>query len=216
MDLLSLLNWRYATKRMNGQNIPKEKLNRILASIQLSASSIGLQPYNVLVIEDKDLREKIKSVAFNQPQITEASHLLVFAAWDNITPERVDEFISRIADVRKVSPESLGTMRTYGENLLQKSAEQNFNWAAKQSYIALGTALIAAAAEEVDATPMEGFDAAALDELLGLKELGLRSTTLLPLGYRDTEADWLVKLPKVRTAREKFFITDSELELKTA
>ena len=216
MDLLSLLNWRYATKRMNGQNIPKEKLNRILASIQLSASSIGLQPYNVLVIEDKDLREKIKSVAFNQPQITEASHLLVFAAWDNITQERVDEFINRIADVRKVSPESLGTMRTYGENLLKNSAEQNFNWAAKQSYIALGTALIAAAAEEVDATPMEGFDASALDELLGLKELGLRSTTILPLGYRDTEADWLVKLPKVRTAREKFFITDSELELKTA
>ncbi len=216
MDLLSLLNWRYATKRMNGQNIPKAKLTRILESIQLSASSIGLQPYNVLVIEDKDLREKIKAVAFNQPQIVEASHLLVFAAWDNITPARIDEFINRIADVRKVSPESLSTMRTYGENLLQKSAEQNFNWAAKQSYIALGTALIAAAAEEVDATPMEGFDASALDELLGLKELGLRSTTILPLGYRDTEADWLVKLPKVRTAREKFFITDSELELKTA
>ncbi len=216
MDLLSLLNWRYATKRMNGQNIPKEKLNRILESIQLSASSIGLQPYNVLVIEDKDLREKIKGVAYNQPQITEASHLLVFAAWDNITPERVDEFISRIAEVRQVSPESLGTMRTYGENLLKNSAEQNFNWAAKQSYIALGTALIAAAAEEIDATPMEGFDASALDELLGLKELGLRSTTILPLGYRDIEADWLVKLPKVRTAREKFFITDSELELKSA
>jgi len=102
-------------------------------------------------------------------------------------------------------------MRTYGENLLQNTAEQNFNWAAKQSYIALGTALIAAAAEQVDATPMEGFNSQALDELLGLKDLG--STTILPLGYRDVETDWLVQLPKVRTAKENVNKTPDSIDL---
>lgn len=216
MDILSALNWRYATKRMNGQEIPQEKLDNILASVQLSASSVGMQPYNVLVIKDKELREKIKPIAFNQPQITESSHLLVFAAWDNITPDRVEDFIDRIAEVRNVSKDSLGTMRAYGENFLKNSAEQNFSWAARQAYIALGTALVAAAAEEVDATPMEGFNGDALDELLGLKELGLKSVTLLPLGYRDIENDWLVNLPKVRTAKERLFIADEELELKAS
>jgi len=216
MDILSALNWRYATKRMNGQEIPQEKLDNILTSVQLSASSIGMQPYNVLVIKDKELREKIKEVAFNQPQITESSHLLVFAAWDNITQERVEDFLDRIAEVRNVSKDSLATMRAYGENFLKNSAEQNFNWTARQAYIALGTALVAAATEQVDATPMEGFNSEALDELLGLKELGLKSVTLLPLGYRDTENDWLVNLPKVRTAKERLFIADEELELKAS
>jgi nitroreductase / dihydropteridine reductase len=216
MDILSLLNWRYATKRMNGEQIPEEKLNRILESIQLSASSIGIQPYNVLVIEDKELRERIRSVAYNQPQITEASHLLVFAAWDNVTPERVDEYLNRIAEVRNVSLESLATLKAYGDALLNNTAEQNFHWTAKQSYIALGTALIAAAAEKVDATPMEGFNAAELDELLGLRELGLKSVTIVPLGYRNTENDWLAQLPKVRTEKEKLFITDKDLEVQTA
>ncbi|WP_207423649.1 NAD(P)H-dependent oxidoreductase [Desertivirga brevis] len=216
MDILSILNWRYATKRMNGQEIPEEKLERILESIRLSASSVGMQPYNVLVIKDKDLRKKIKAVSNNQPQIAESSHLLVFAAWNNITPQRVEDFIDRIAEVRNVSKESLGTMRAYGENFLKNTEEQNFNWAARQSYIALGTALIAAAAEKVDATPMEGFNAQALDELLGLEALGLKSVSLLPLGYRDPENDWLLNLPKVRTAKEKLFITDEELEAKVS
>mgnify|MGYP003575431320 CR=1 FL=1 len=216
MDIKSLLNWRYATKRMNGEQIGEQKLNNILESIQLSASSIGMQPYNVLVIRDGQIREQIKKIANNQPQITEASHLLVFAAWNKITPKRVDEFVERIAEVRNVSLDSLKTMRTYGENLSAAPEEQNFNWAARQAYIALGTALIAAAAEQVDATPMEGFDAAALDKLLGLEDLGLKSVILLPLGYRDQENDWLVKLPKVRVEAGKLFIKDSDLQVNAA
>lgn len=216
MDIVSLLNWRYATKRMNGEEISEEKLNRILKSIHLSASSIGIQPYKVLVIKDRDLRERIKELAYNQPQITESSHLLIFAAWDTITPERVEEYIDRIAEVRGVSKDSLAASRTYAENLLKNTAEQNFAWTSKQSYIALGTALIAAAAEQVDATPMEGFDAGALDDLLGLQKLGLRSVTLLPLGFRDSDNDWLEKLPKVRTDKSRFFITEEELGTKVA
>jgi len=216
MDILSILNWRYAAKRMNGQEVPQEKINKILDSIQLSVSSIGLQPYNVLVIKDKELREKIRPIAFNQPQIVEGSHLLVFAAWDNVTPERLEKYFDRIAAERHVHKDSLTTLRAYGENILKNSEEHNFNWAARQAYIALGTAVIAAAAEKVDATPMEGFNNQELDNLLGLADLGLKSVSLLPLGYRDAENDWLVNLPKVRTAKEDLFITDEALELRTA
>ncbi len=206
MDLLSLLNTRYATKRMNGQKVPQEKLNIILESIRLSASSIGLQPYNILVIEDKELREKIKAVAYNQPQITESSHLLIFAAWDKVTQERADAYIRRIVETRHVTEESQAMTKGYLTNLVNAPQEVNFAWSARQAYIALGTALIAAAAEGVDSTPMEGFDNAAVDTLLNLNEKGLKSVVILPLGYRDVETDWLVKLPKVRTEKESLFI----------
>jgi nitroreductase / dihydropteridine reductase len=206
MDILSLLNWRYAAKRMTGKKIPQEKIEVILESIRLSASSIGLQPYRVIVIEDSALLEQIKPIANNQAQITEASHLLVFAAWDNVTEDRVDDYLNLIARERNVSLESLGAMKNYLSSLTKNSAEQNFNWAARQAYIALGTGLIAAASQEVDATPMEGFNAPALDELLGLAEKGLKSVSILPLGYRDAEQDWLVKQPKVRTPKQQFFL----------
>lgn len=206
MDILSLLNWRYATKRMTGKKIPREKVEIILESIRLSASSIGLQPYRVLVIEDRDLLEQIKPVAYNQAQITEASHLLVFAAWSDVSQASIEEYLNLVVTERNVTLESLETMRGYLEGLTQNTAEQNFNWAARQSYIALGTALIAAASQEIDAAPMEGFDPAALDKLLGLEEKGLKSVSILPLGYRDISQDWLVSLPKVRTPKQKFFL----------
>ena len=208
MSIISALNWRYATKRMNGKLVSQDKVDTILESIRLSASSVGMQPYQVLVIEDRSLLEKIKPIAFNQPQITEASHLLVFAAWDRVTEDRVEAFINHMATVRNVPVSSLGVMKTYGDNFIAQSAEENFNWAARQTYIALGTALITAASLEVDSTPMEGFNPAALDELLGLKERGLKSVVIMPLGYRDVEQDWLAALPKVRMSKENLFIQE--------
>jgi nitroreductase len=192
---------------MNGNKVPQEKLEVILESVRLSASSIGLQPYRLIVIEDPAVLEQIKPIANNQAQITEASHLLVFAAWADVTEDSIEEYLNLIASERKVSLESLGTMKGYMAGLTKNTAEQNFNWAARQAYIALGTALIAAASQEVDATPMEGFDSAALDNLLGLPEKGLKSVSILPLGYRDINQDWLVSLPKVRTPKQKFFLT---------
>jgi nitroreductase/dihydropteridine reductase len=207
MDLIQSLEWRYASKRMNGTKVPDEKIERILEAIRLAPSSMGLQPYTVLVIEDEELKKKLQPVAMNQPQIVESSHLLVFAAWDNITPEQIEEYIDYTATVRNMPPESLNEFKGMLLNMAaNRSQEENFQWAARQVYIALGTALVAAANEKVDATPMEGFDPAAADELLGLKEKGLRSVSFLPLGYRDTDNDWLVKLPKVRREKEKLFI----------
>ncbi|MEA5140534.1 NAD(P)H-dependent oxidoreductase [Arcicella rigui] len=206
MSILTTLNWRYATKRMTGGIVPQEKVDTILEAIRLSASSLGLQPFNVIVIDNPELKSKIQPTAYNQPQIVESSHLLIFAAWDNVTKEKVDTYMAQIASERGVSVESLAGFRANFEGILNRSAEENYQWAARQAYIALGTGLVAAASEGVDATPMEGFNPAALDELLGLKEKGLRSVLLMPLGYRDVEKDFLASAKKVRRSKEDFFI----------
>jgi nitroreductase/dihydropteridine reductase len=207
MSLIEALNWRYAAKRMNGQKVPAAKVNTILEATRLAASSMGLQPYTILVVEDETLRKKIQQVANNQPQIVEASHLLIFAAWDNISLQQVDEYIQQMADERGVSPATLqGFRNSLAATIARNTPEQNHQWAARQTYIAFGTAIAAAATEQVDATPMEGFDPAALDALLGLKAKGLRSVTLLPLGYRDVTNDKLASLKKVRRKKEKLFL----------
>ncbi|AYV55450.1 NAD(P)H-dependent oxidoreductase [Leptospira kmetyi] len=212
MDLLEKMNWRYATKRMTGEKLPPEKVERILESIRLTASGFGLQPYNVLVIEDEELKRKILPVANNQPQITESSHLLVFTAWDGITEDKIENYIQLIANTRNIGTDSLqGFKNSMLGWLKSQTSETSFNWAARQTYIAFGTGIVAAAVEGVDATPMEGFNAAALDELLGLKEKGLRSTSILALGYRDADKDHLVNAPKVRKSKEDLVIRYSSL-----
>ena len=205
-NLTDALQWRYAVKKMNGQGVAPEKVERILDAIQLSPSGIGLQPYTILVITNQELKKQILPIANNQQQMIDSSHLLVFAAWDHITTERVEEFLQSNVDIRKVTMESLQRYRDILTGMTKRETEVNYNWAARQAYIAFGIGIAAAAAEGVDATPMEGFNPAALDELLGLKELGLRSVTLLPLGTRDTANDWAAALPKVRRSKEKLFI----------
>jgi nitroreductase / dihydropteridine reductase len=207
MKLIDALNWRYAAKRMTGEKVSKEKIDNILEATRLSASSMGLQPYTILVIENEEVKKKLQPAAFNQPQITESSHLLVFAAWENVKEEQVDEYINSIAKVRNVPLESLAAFRASLMNIVNgRTQEQKYEWAARQAYIAFGTAITAAAVEEVDATPMEGFQPAAVDEILGLKEKGLRSVTILALGYRDTEKDFLANAQKVRRDRDKLIL----------
>jgi nitroreductase len=206
MSITTALHWRYAAKRMNGMKISKVKLDIILDAISLAPSSFGLQPYSVLVIENKEMLEKIKPLAMNQPQITEASSLLVFATWDKLTSEKINIYIDDIAKQRNVSVDSLKEVKSIIEAQLNKSDADNFIWNSKQTYIALGFALLAAAEIEIDSTPMEGFDNNLLDELLNLKELGLRSSVLMTLGYRDIKTDYLVNLKKVRRDKEKLFI----------
>jgi len=214
MDLLKHLNWRYAAKRMNGKKVDQHKIDTILEATRLSASSMGLQPYNIIVIKDETLLKKIHEKACKQPQIIECSHLLVFAAWSTMTEKHFDDYIADITVQRGVTAESLAAFKTnYMNGIMTRSVEQNFNWAARQTYIALGSALVAAAIEEVDSTPMEGFNAPALDELLKLKERGLQSVSLLPLGYRDEVNDYLVKAKKVRRAKEHLFIEMTEKSL---
>jgi nitroreductase/dihydropteridine reductase len=207
MELIKALNWRYAVKRMNGIKVPEEKIHNILEATRLSASSMGLQPYTILLVENENLRNTLSPAAFNQPQIVEASHLLVFAAWEDVTEKQVTDYIENIAKVRSVSLESLNGFKASLMNIVHgRTKEQKYEWAARQAYIAFGTAITAAALEEVDATPMEGFKPEAVDEILGLKEKGLRSVTMLALGYRDNEKDFLANAKKVRRVKEELVL----------
>ncbi len=207
MTIIEALNWRYATKRMNGETVPKEDLALILEAIRLAPSSYGLQPYAIIVIENSELLKKVLPIANKQPQITEASALLVFAAWDNVTQERINDYITLIATTRNVTEDSLKHGKEEIEGLLKNTAEDNFKWASKQAYLSLGVGLAAAALNKIDTTPMEGFNNEALDELLQLKERGLCSAVLMAIGHRDEKNDLLIKLPKVRRSREQLFIT---------
>ncbi len=203
MELLDKLNWRYAAKAMNGEKVEQEKIDNIIEAISLSPTSSGLQPFEVIVITNQELKEKIRPISWNQSVITDCSHLLVFAAWDTYTPERINKMFDLTNTVRGFKNEG---WENYRQMLLssypQKDAEVNFNHAAKQAYIAFSQAISAAAFQGVDTTPLEGFDADALDQILGLREKGLRSCVMLPIGYRDAENDWLVNLKKVRKSKE--------------
>jgi nitroreductase/dihydropteridine reductase len=208
MELLESLQWRYATKKMNGEKIPQDKLERILQATKLAPSSYGLTPYKVIVVESEELKEGLKGAAYGQTQLTDSSQVLVFATWDNITEGSVDYFIETVANERGITTDLLqeysgmikGTLKSMDD-------EQKITWAQKQAYIGLGFALVAAATEGVDSTPMEGFNPQMVDEVLNLGELGLKSVALLPLGYRDSENDYLVNLKKVRWDDKDFFIT---------
>mgnify|MGYP000350153637 CR=1 FL=1 len=204
--LIEKLEWRYATKSMTPSKVvPQDKLDRILEAARLAPTSSGLQPFEIIVVTNPEVREKIKAIGWNQAQITDGSHLLVFAAWDNYTAERINMMFDYTNEVRGFKNEG---WENYRQKLLAmyppREAEVNFQHAARQAYIGLSAALIAAAFEEVDATPMEGFDADALDQILNLRARGLRSVAIMPIGYRQEDKDWLVKLKKVRRPRAQF------------
>ena len=206
MELLDKLAWRYATKAMDpARKVPQDKLDRILEAARLAPTSSGLQPYEILIVNNPTLRAEIREVAWNQAQVVDASHLLVFAAWDDYTPERINHMFDLTNDVRGFRNEG---WEAYRQQLLAtypgRGAQVNFEHAARQAYIGFSAAIMAAAFEEVDCTPMEGFDPAAVDRILNLSERGLRSAVMLPLGYRKAEEDWLVNLPKVRRPLGQF------------
>ncbi len=206
MSLIDTLNWRYACKNMDPEKpVDEEKVSRIIEAIRLTATSSGLQQYELIVITNKEIQARLQAIAWNQGQVTAASHVIVFAAWDNYTAERINMMFDLTNEMRGFKNDG---WEAYRQMLLAnyptRDAETNYQHAARQAYIGVGTALIAAAMEGVDCTPMEGFDPAAADEILGLRERGLRSVVLLPLGYRKEEGDWLVNLKKVRRPTEQF------------
>lgn len=206
MELLESLEWRYATKKMNGDKIPQDKLERILEATRLAPSSYGLTPYQVIVVEDQELKEKLVGACYGQTQLADSSAVLVFATWDAIMTENgVDDYINNIADQRNIPVNVLDDFKGMIMGTLDNMYnEQKKVWAQKQAYIGLGVSIVASAMEEVDSTPMEGFVPAQVDEILGLKDMGLSSTVILTLGYRDTEGDSLSTMKKIR--RDNLFI----------
>ena len=168
----------------------------------MAPTSSGTQPFEVIVVTDPQVQSEIRKVGWDQAQITDGSHLLVFAAWDNYTAARIDEVTDLMTDERGELPMLNAYYDDLKTNYLPRDTQVNYEHAARQAYIALGIALVAAAEQQVDSTPMEGFDPSKVDEILGLKARGLRSVVLLPLGYRDPTGDWLLPMKKVRKSRE--------------
>jgi nitroreductase len=200
------LNWRYATKKFDPtRKISDETLNVLKNSIQLAPTSYGLQPFQVLIVENPEIRQVLKSAAWGQTQVTDASHLLVFTRKKNVNDAEVDEFIENIMNTRGVPKELLlqyeammkGTINSLTED--QKSA-----WIDKQIYIALGFLLTRAASLMVDSCPMEGFDRTRFDEILGLTDT--TSVVICPIGYRD-DNDEYQHYKKVRKSQEQLFVT---------
>lgn len=204
MNLHENLKWRYAVKKFNTKKVEQGKVDKIVEAVNLSATSTGLQPFRLFVVSNKEIQKALREGSFNM-QIEEASHLLVFASFDNVTEKHIDEYMNLIAKERNQSIEELTEFRNILMQYFSKNTqEENAIWAAKQAYIGLGTALIAAAELQVDSTPMEGFDPENFDEVLQLKEKGLKPVVLLALGYRDAENDWNANLKKVRLPIEEF------------
>lgn len=204
--LIDKMHWRYATKKFDAaKTVPGDKLERILEAVRLAPTSSGLQPFELIVVTNPAVRAQIRAVGYDQAQITDCSHLLVFAAWDDTTPERIDTMFDLANTVRGTNNPHWEQYRGMLKGIYAaRGTAGNFDAAARQAYIGLGAALIAAAFKEVDATPMEGFDPAAVDGILGLSERRLRSVVIVPLGYRDAQEDWLVNLKKVRRPRADF------------
>jgi len=207
MALIEKLQWRAAIKKFDHtKKLTSEQLNALLDAVQLSPSGAGLQPYKILVVEDAEIREKLREAAYGQAQLTQSSHVIIFAAETHVNADFVGKYLDRMAELRNVGRETLyGFEQSILNNLNNQTEDQRVASAAKQTYIALGILLAAAADLGIDACPMEGFQAGKFDEILGLDKLGLTSTVIAPIGFRSDE-DVYSKMAKVRRPKEELFI----------
>ena len=202
------LEWRYATKKYDAtKKVAPEVLEQLHHAVQMAPSSYGVQPYRAVIVTDPELRKTLRQAAWNQPQVTDATEIVVFAAKDNVSEEDVDVFIRDTAGQRGMSEDSLKAYRDIivGDVVNGPRGKWSGEWAARQCYIALGFLLNAAMVHHVDATPMEGFDPAAFTKILELDKLGYHAVVMCAVGYRAHD-DWLAPLKKVRTPQERLFI----------
>lgn len=206
--LLDNLNWRYATKKYDAtKKISAENLNTIKEAVRLSASSYGLQLYKVIIVENPEIREQLKAAAYGQTQITDASQIFVFANQTAVDNSDIDGYIQNISKTRNIPEEALSGFGDYMKGAVNPMSDDIKKiWTAKQTYIALGNLLCAAAELKIDATPMEGFNATAFNEILGLDKLGLNAAVIAAVGYRHDE-DETQHYTKVRKSQEELFIT---------
>lgn len=207
-NYIESLNWRYATKKYDpSKKVSAQDLETLKEAVQLSVSSMGLQPYKVLIIENPEVRQKLKAAGYNQDGITESSQLFVFAYEKNVSEKHVDAYMNNISKVREIEKESLKPFEDTINGFINNQTEEGKNaWAAKQAYIALSTLINTAALLKIDATPMEGFNAQQFDEILGLDKLDLSTAVIAAVGYRHEE-DGFQHFKKVRKPQNELFIT---------
>ncbi|WP_026709033.1 NAD(P)H-dependent oxidoreductase [Flavobacterium frigidarium] len=208
MALIEDLNWRHAVKAYDAtKKVSKQDIDKIVEAARLAPTSSGLQAFQVLVVENQELKEKLVKGALNPECMRDCSHVIIFAGWDRYTEERIDKVYNHTTDVRGLER---GRFSSYTDMLkkmyLAQSAEENFAHIARQTYIALGLSLAQAAELRVDSTPVEGFDNSVVDEILELDKLGLKSVSLMYVGYADAPNDWIGQMKKVRTPTEEFVV----------
>nr|WP_322625857.1 nitroreductase family protein [uncultured Flavobacterium sp.] len=208
MSLIEDLNWRHAVKAYNPtKKVSEEHIDKIVEAARLAPSSSGLQPFKVIVVREQALKEKLMAGALNPECMRDSSHVILFAAWDRYTAERIDKVYDYTTDERGLPRGRFGSYTDKLKSIyLNQPAELNFAHAARQTYIALGLALAQAAELKVDTTPVEGFDNAIVDEVLNLKEHGLKSVSLMYVGYADPQGDWIAPMKKVRIPKEEFLL----------
>lgn len=201
-------NWRYATKKFDAtKKISDENIALLKKAIQSAASSYGLQPYKVFFIENPEVRAQLQPAAWGQSQIVDASHLIVFASINKLDEAYIEAFVQNMATTRNLQVADLEGYATFMKGAILNMPEDKMaTWTAKQTYIALGNLLTAAAELKIDVTPMEGFEPEKFNEILGFKERGLHATLVAPIGYRHAE-DALQFAAKVRKSEEELFET---------
>lgn len=206
-NVLESLNWRYAVKKYDAtKKVSSEDLAILKEATKLSVSSMGLQPFKVLVIENPELRAKLAPAGYNQSGITEASQLFVFAVETNVGAKQIEAYMENISETRGIPVESLKGFSDMIDGFIASLDEEGRdNWSKKQAYLALSTLINTAASLKIDATPMEGFNAQQFDEILGLEKLGLTTAVIAAVGYRHEE-DTTQHYKKVRKSNEEFFI----------
>ncbi|AWX14398.1 NAD(P)H-dependent oxidoreductase [Mergibacter septicus] len=207
-NLIKNLQWRHAVKAYQaGKKVSQENINKIIEAARLAPTSSGLQPFKIILIENQSIKDKLSESALNPDCMRDCSHVMIFAAWDNYTEKRIDDMFNYITDERDLPR---GRFSNYTDklkkNVLVKSIESNFAHTAHQTYIALGLALAQAAELKIDTTPVEGFDHDLVDRILELPQKGLKSVSLMYIGYADKEKDWVANMKKVRRPVEDLVI----------
>ena len=206
MSLIDSLNWRHAVKAYDStKKVSEENITKIIEAARLAPTSSGLQPFKVLVVRDAEIKNKLAEGALNPECMRDASHVIIFAAWDRYTEERIDKVYDFTTEERGLPKGRFGSYTDKLKSIyLPQPAELNFEHTARQTYIALGLALAQAAELKIDTTPVEGFNNAWVDEVLDLKAHGLKSVSLMYVGYADSEKDWVGSMKKVRVPKEEF------------
>ncbi|QIY82939.1 NAD(P)H-dependent oxidoreductase [Chryseobacterium sp. NEB161] len=208
MSLIEDLHWRHAVKAYNPtKKVSEENIDKIVEAARLAPTSSGLQPFKVIVVRDQEIKEKLAQGALNPDCMRDCSHVVIFAAWDRYTAERIDKVYDFTTDERGLPK---GRFNSYTDKIkdiyLKQPAELNFAHTARQTYIALGLALAQAAELRIDTTPAEGFSNEVVDKVLELDKYGLKSVSLMYIGYADPEKDWLSTMKKVRVPKEEFVL----------
>ena len=200
-------NWRYATKKFDAaKKVSNNDLETLKEAIRLSASSYGLQPYKVFIIENPEIRAQLLPASWGQSQIIDASHLLVFANIINFGETEIDTYFQNLIETRRISMEAVQGYADFMKSKIAALSLDNKNiWTEKQTYIALSNLLSAAAELNIDVTPMEGFEPEKFNEILGLDKLGLNASVIATIGYRH-EDDATQHYVKVRKSNEELFI----------